>query len=534
MDKKAKIKKLLTKKVVVLDGAMGTQLQAEGMSPGACPEKYCFDNPDILFAIHADYVKSGADIIYTSTFGANPFKLSEYKITNTEEINFKLAKVALRAATGKILVAGDIGPCGRFIKPFGGLDFDSAVEGFKQQIRGLKKAGVDMLVIETMLDIQEARAALIAAKEESDLFTMVTMSFEKNGRTLNGTDPITALVTLESLGADAFGCNCSVGPKEMLEIIKQLKPYAAIPLIAKPNAGLPKNVNGKTVFSMQHDEFASFGPQFVKAGANLIGGCCGTTPEYISSLKKKVKAKSPKPKQSLRMSAVSSSRKTIFFDFKSPLFLIGERINPTGKKDLAKALLDNNMQFVRDMAKNQEHLGAKLLDVNVGLADLDQPASIIKVISSLSESTDLPLVIDSSDVNTISQALRFYPGRALLNSISLEKKKLKKLLPLAAKYGAMFIFLPISDKGIAKSLDERKKLIKEIILMASKAGIVKNSIIIDALSLAISSEPQASRLTLDTIEYCREKSLFTSIGLSQRFFRPASKKMVKCLLSSHG
>ena len=281
----SKIKSLLTKNIIILDGAFGTELQKKGLPGGVCPEKWCLDNPQIIQDLYASYQKAGAQIVYTCTFGANRFKLKQYGVKeNSYQINFELARLAKLAVGKKALVAGDIGPTGLFIEPFGPLAFEEAVDAFKDQVRGLIDGGCDLIVIETMIDIQEARAALLAVKEIKDIFTIVSMTYEKDGHTLGGTDPVTALITLQSLGADAVGCNCSTGPEKMVEFIAAMKPYATVPLVAKPNAGVPRLEGGKTIFEMDAKTFASFGRKLAKAGANMLGGCCGTTPAHIQKL----------------------------------------------------------------------------------------------------------------------------------------------------------------------------------------------------------------------------------------------------------
>jgi 5-methyltetrahydrofolate--homocysteine methyltransferase len=276
MKGKKEIIRLLRKRVLVLDGATGTELQKHGMPAGVCPETWCLEHPDMIQTVHRGYQQAGSDIVYTATFGANRLKLAEYGITDVRDVNLRLARLAKEAVAGRTLVAGDIGPTGRFVKPFGDLDFEEAVGIFREQVEGLIAGGVDLLVIETMMDIQEARAALIAARELTDLFTIVTMTFERNGRTLNGTDPVTALVTLQSLGADAVGCNCSTGPADMMQFITAMKPFSTVPLVAKPNAGIPELLEGKTVFPMDASTFGDFGKVFAASGVNLVGGCCGT------------------------------------------------------------------------------------------------------------------------------------------------------------------------------------------------------------------------------------------------------------------
>ena len=415
-------KNLLEKKVLILDGATGTELQDAGLPQGTCPELWVLENPDKLIAVQKNYFAAGSDTVYTCTFGGNRLKLKEFGLSDkAEEINRKLALVSRKAAGKDRLIIGDIGPTGVFVEPFGDLPFEEAVEIFREQASGLLKGGVDLFVIETMMDIQEARAALIAIKELCDLPVIVSMTFTAEGQTLTGTPPETALVTLQSLGASAFGCNCSVGPQAMLSLLMGIKPFATIPILAKPNAGLPKLIKGKTVFDMGADEFASFGPAFVKAGVNLIGGCCGTKPEYIKKLKAAVKGLGPEKPCNQSLSALSSSRRTVYLSGSQPLKIIGERINPTGKKLLQEELKVGKFKEVRRFAVEQKQKGADVLDVNAGMPGIDEKATLSRMVKLLSHVSDLPLCVDSSKPEAIEAALRIYPGRALINSISGEK-----------------------------------------------------------------------------------------------------------------
>lgn len=524
---KDKLPELLEKRIVILDGAMGTQLQKLGMPLGVCPEKWCIDNPDVLSRIHREYKEAGSDIIYTCTFGANRIKLAQYRISSVVEINKNLALIAREALGVDALIAGDIGPTGKFVKPFGSLDFEEAVDIFKEQIQGLLLGGVDLFVIETMMDIQEARAALIAVKEMTLHFTMVTMTFEKSGRTLNGNDPISALVTLQSLGADALGCNCSSGPRHMLKIISAMKPYATVPLIAKPNAGVPKLLSDKTVFVMSAKSFAKAAQALVTAGVTMIGGCCGTTPEHIRSLREAVRGKAPRSYLKTARPVVTSAQG--YFEIgktKGPA-IIGERINPTGKKIMQKELLEGKLTFIRQAAKEQEDLGAKLLDVNVGIPGIDEKKVIGEAISVLSVTTDLPLVIDSSNPEVVSVALRLYPGRALVNSISAEDDKYKKLFLLAKKYGALFILLPIAKKKLPETFKERKAIIKKMLSIAQRQGFSKSDIVIDCLVMSISTNPNSAIDTIKTIRWCtRVLGYNTIVGLSNISFGLPQRRLI--------
>jgi len=523
--RKTDIGKLLKKRIFILDGATGTELQKRGMPAGVCPETWCLEHPDTIKAVHADYYSSGADAVYTCTFGANRIKLAQYDVTHVADINRKLARIARDAAGSQGLVAGDIGPTGQFVRPFGQLPFEDAVAIFREQVRGLVDGGVDFFVIETMMDIQEARAALIAVRELTEAFTLVTMTYEAAGRTLNGTDPVSALVTLQSLGADAVGCNCSTGPEEMIDLIACMKPYSTVPLVAKPNAGMPELVNNETVFTMQPADFASFGPEFVAKGAALLGGCCGTTPAHIRALKEAVAGFTPGKPVRKALSAVSSARTTVAFDTEAPLFVIGERINPTGKKAFQEELRAGTMTLLRQMAREQEEKGAHLLDVNVGAPGVAEDAAMEAAVELLATATSLPLVIDSSSLSVMEKALRLYPGRALINSISGEKKKLERLLPLAAKYGAMCILLPLTDRGVPETAKERRKIIEAVYDAARSYGLRKDDFIIDGLVMAASANPNAPREALKTIEWVSTKfKCRTLLGLTNVSFGMPERK----------
>jgi len=515
-----KIKNLLNKQVVILDGATGTELQKKGLPAGVCPEIWCLENPKVIQEVHASYQKAGAQVVYTCTFGANRFKLRQYGVKkDVYAVNLELARLAGEACGKKALVAGDIGPTGLFVEPFGPLAFDEAVEAFKEQARGLIDGGCDLIVIETMIDIQETRAALIAVKELSDIFTVVSMTYENDGHTLGGTPPVAALITLQSLGADAVGCNCSAGPEKMLEFVSAMKPYATVPILAKPNAGMPRLEGLKTVFDMDAKTFAGFARKLAAAGANLLGGCCGTTPAHIAVLAKAVGGRKPVKPRRASLAALSSARSFLHLDEDQPLVVVGERINPTGKKALQQELLEGSLSIIRRMAQEQEAQGASLLDVNVGQPGIDEVQTIKKVIGLLSTSTRLPLVIDSSRVETIEAALRLYPGRMLINSISGEKEKLARLLPLAAKYGAMFILLPLTDGDIPHTAQKRRAVILSIYQKAQKFGLTKDDFVVDGLVMAVASDSAAAKETLATVAWCRKtfKSR-TILGLSNVSF----------------
>ena len=517
---KAQFKEMVSNKILILDGATGTLLQKRGMPSGICPEQWVIEQPEVIVDIQKEYVSAGSDVIYTCTFGGTRIKLDEFGLgDNTVEINRRLAQLSREAAGENALVAGDMAPTGRFIEPLGDLSFEECVNIYKEQVRGLLEGGVDLFVIETMMDIQEARAALLAVKESCDLPVCVTMTFDEGQRTLTGTDPITALITLQSLGADAVGCNCSTGPLQMVEIIRMLKPYARVPLLAKPNAGIPRLIDGKTVFDMQADEFGQFAGSFAEAGVNLIGGCCGTSPEYVRELRRSCKDLKPMSISSSLYSAVTSSRKTVFFGVDTPVTVVGERINPTGKKTLQAGLKEGSTQEIRRLAIEQTQKGADILDVNVGMHGIDEKSVMIAAIGVLGEVCDAPLSLDSSSPEVLEAALRIYPGRALINSISQEKAKLERLLPVAAKYGAMFVLLPLNDEGVPEKALQRREIVKHIFDKASEYGYQKNDIVVDGLVMTVSSNQEAAVETLDLIEWCsREFGCNTIVGLSNVSF----------------
>ncbi len=526
MDKKD-FNAIMQDKIVLLDGATGTELQKAGLPEKACPELWAAENRENLASVQKSYVDSGSQIIYTCTFGANRLKLAEFRFQGeVRKLNEELARISRGAAGGRALVAGNIGPTGRFVEPFGELAFEDAVKVFKEQAKGLLDGGADIIAIETMMDMQEARAALIAVKEICDIPVMVSMTFAEDGKTLTGSSPEAAAVTLQSLGASAVGCNCSVGPDAMLPIICEMKKVACVPLIAKPNAGLPKLVGGRTVFDMTPEKFASFAQLFAKAGCNLIGGCCGTTHEFISKLRGQLSKLKPRPPLRRSISAVSSHRKVVCFGGGGSMKVIGERINPTGKEKLKDELRAGKFREAKIMAVEQKEKGADLLDVNVGASGVDEKALLPGLVKILSGLVDLPLCIDSSDTEAVENALRIYPGRALINSISFEKNKIRKLLPAAAKYGAMFILLPVGDDEIPETAERRRKFVDRIAKAAEKLGYAKDDMIVDGLTMAVSSDQKAPAETLETIAWAASEGFNTVIGLSNVSYGLPSRKWI--------
>lgn len=510
----------LRNQVMILDGAFGTELQKRGMPPGVCPEQWALEHARLTVDLQKEYVRAGSKAIYTGTFGANRLKLAAYNLGDrTVAINEALAQLAREAAGSACLVAGDLSTTGEFIKPIGELPFETAVNIYKEQVRGLLSGGVDFFVIETIFDLQDARAALLAVRESCDLPVCVSMTFTEELLTLTGTDPVTALITLESLGADAVGCNCSTGPETMIKIITAMSRYAQRPLLAKPNAELPHLVDGKTEFNMGPEEFARQAKLLVEAGAGLIGGCCGTSPEYIRAIVKLLGQTAPVKRVVEPFTAVTSSRRSVFIGNGYPVVIVGERINPAGKKQLQAELLMGKTTLVRKFAQEQMEQGAAILDINAGMPGIDEAATMLKLVELLGTTAEAPLCIDSASPEVIEQALRIYPGRALVNSISGETEKLERLLPVVTKYGAVVIALPIGDKGIPKTAAEREQIVVRIYERFSQFGYTKHDLVVDGLVMTISADPSAARECLSLIHWCStDFGCNTIIGLSNISF----------------
>lgn len=505
---------------VILDGATGTNLQDAGMPVGVCPEQWILEHEDVMIRLQKDYVEAGTNILYAPTFTANRIKLEEYGLEeHLEEMNERLVGISREAAGDRALVAGDLTMTGQQLFPMGDLMFEELVDIYKEQVRAILKAGVDLFVVETMMSLQESRAAVLAIRETCDLPVMVSLTFNEDGRTLYGTDPATAVVVMQSLGADAVGLNCSTGPEEMLAPVKEMVAYANIPVLAKPNAGLPELVDGVTVYNTTPEEFAAVGKKLVEEGAAIVGGCCGTTPAHIKALSDAVREIPVREISDKRRRILTSERKSVEIDLDGPFLVVGERINPTGKKKLQAELKEGSLDLVRSMARAQEENGASILDVNMGMNGIDEKQMMLDVIYEVSTTVDCPLCIDSSHVDIIEAALRIYPGRALINSISLEKEKFEKLLPIARKYGAMFILLPLSDEGLPKSLEEKREIVNIILDRALELGFAREDIVVDGLVATVGANPLAALECYDTISYCKnELGLATICGLSNISF----------------
>ena len=520
---------------IYLDGATGSNLVKAGMPSGVCPESWILENRDVLVDLQRQYVQAGTDILYAPTFTANRVKLAEYGIADRQSSMIRelvaLSKEAASTAEDRrVLVAGDLTMTGEQLKPMGNMELEELIDIYKEQIRELEAAGADLLVVETMMSLGEARAALIAAKEVCGLPVMVTMTFEPDGRTLYGTDAKSAAIVLESLGACAVGVNCSTGPAAMRKIIEDMAGVTKnIPITAKPNAGLPfLDEEGHTCYNMTASEFVEEMKQLTAAGATILGGCCGTTPEFIRGLRdtfgKKVDVSVERRKEGIRY--LTSERQTVSFGLDDGFIIVGERINPTGKKLLQAQLREGCMDKVLQFAEEQESGGARILDVNMGMSGIDEKAMMLRAIEEVSGVTNLPLSLDSSHVDVLEAALRHYPGRALVNSVSMEKEKLEKLLPIVKKYGAMFILLPLSDKGLPENPEEKNGIIEAVLQRAIDLGMTKEDVVVDGLVATVGANKQAALETLDTIRYCKRNGLATICGLSNISFGMPERSFV--------
>ena len=515
------IKHLLTQQTVILDGATGSNLQEAGMKMGVCPEQWILENPEAILKLQREYVAAGTNILYAPTFTANRIKLAEYGLEgNLREINHKLVALSREAAQGapNVYVAGDISMTGQQLYPIGDMQFEELTEIYKEQVQALEEAGVDLYIVETMMSLQECRAAVLAIKELSKKPIMVSLTYEDTGRTLFGTDPKTAVIVLQSLGVDVVGINCSTGPDKMVEQVKAMYEVSNIPILVKPNAGLPKLVDGKTVYDMKPQEFAEAVRALARSGARVFGGCCGTTPAHIKAMTDALKEITLLPVHTARRRFLASERSHTEILLDGPFTIVGERINPTGKKKLQAELREGRLDLVSEMAVQQEKNDAAILDINMGMNGINEKEMMLNTIYEVTSIVDLPLCIDSSHVDIIESALRIYPGRALINSVSLEKEKFESLIPIAAKYGAMFILLPLSDAGLPENKEEKHKIIEIIVKAAEDAGMSKEDIVVDGLVATVGANPNAAVECLETIAYCKENNLATICGLSNISF----------------
>lgn len=513
-----KILEQLKENILVLDGGMGTELQKKGFVKGS-PDELNIKDPELVKSVHKSYADAGANIIITNTFGANRIKLKQYKLQDkVKEINEAAVK-NVRESCPNCLVAGDIAPLGAYLEPLGTLTFDEAYDVYSEQVKALKDA--NLLIIETIADIKILKAALIAAKQNSSLPVIVSMTFDKD-RTVTGTDIETYVEIADSLGADIIGTNCTAGPKEHLEIIKEIAKHTNKPIISQPNAGLPKLVDGKTVFPVGPSEFASFVPKFISAGVNLIGGCCGTTPEHIKELAESLKNKKPKsrkvePKTKLcsRISTVTigeKARQTTLIPRPHTL-IVGERINPTNKADFSEEIKAGKTNYIRKQALAQVKEGASFLDINIGLPGTDEVSNLKKAVDAVQNIVDAPIVIDTSNPEALEAALKQCAGKPLINSVNASDKSLNEVLPLAKKYGACILALTL-EKQLPKSIEERVTIAKKIIEKSLEIGIRKQDIIVDCVVTTIATHPENEGIILDSVKAIKELGFKTILGIS--------------------
>lgn len=520
---------------VFLDGATGSNLQEHGMQAGDCPETWILEHPDVFVELQKGYIQAGSDVLYAPTFTCNRIKLAEYGLEDRlEEMTAKLVGLSRRAVeesgtTRQIYIAGDMTMTGEQLYPMGTLSFEELVDVYKEQVRALVAAGIDLFAVETMMSLQECRGAVLAIKETcgDELPVMVTLTFQEDGRTLYGTSPETAAIVLESMGVDAVGVNCSAGPDKMVDLIQRMERMVGIPLVVKPNAGLPKLVDGRTAYDMGAEEFSETMLPLVKKGATILGGCCGTTPEHIKRLRERLAGEVPVFPEKKKVRALTNERNYVEIDLEGTFSIVGERINPTGKKELQAQLREGELELVVSMAEEQVEKGAKILDVNMGMNGIDEKEMMLQAIYELTLAVDVPLSIDSSYVDVVEQALRIYPGRALINSISLEPEKFEKLIPAAKKYGAMFILLPLSDQGLPENIGEKKEIIHKILDEAKRHGLSERDIVVDGLVGTIGANKRAALEVLETIRYCREElGTATICGLSNISFGLPERQFV--------
>lgn len=508
----------LGKRIIFFEGGMGSILQQNGLAPGELPEVWNVEKPEFILNVHREYLKAGCDIVKTNTFGANSIKMEDSGYTAKELIE-KAVSIAKQAVNenGHGLVAMDIGPTGKLLRPLGDLEFDGAYEAFKEMAMVGEQAGADIALIETMSDTHEVKAAVLAVKENTKLPVFVTMTFDENAKLLTGGDIPAAVALLEGLGVDGIGFNCGLGPTQMKAFMKELTACCSTPIIVNPNAGLPKNVNGQTVYDVNPEEFAKEMLDIVMEGAWIIGGCCGTTPAHLAETIKVCKGIMPVPIEKKNLTVISSYTHTVQFGPRP--IIIGERINPTGKSRFKQALRDHDMDYILKEGIAQQENGAHILDVNVGLPDIDEKAMMLDVVKELQSVVSLPLQIDTVDAGAMEAAMRIYNGKPMLNSVSGKRESMDAVFPLMQKYGGVVVGLTLDEGGIPQTADGRVAIAGKIIDEAAKYGIDKKDIVIDVLTMTISSEKDGAKVTLEALRKVREiYGVATVLGVSNISF----------------
>ncbi len=512
----------LGKELLFFDGGMGTLLQAEGLKPGELPETWNVTHTDTVIGIHRRYIEAGSDIVLANTFGANRIKFHDDSCSLKEIVTAAVSHVkeaATQAETGGrvIYTALDVGPTGKLLKPMGDLDFEDAYEAFKEVVKYGEEAGADLIHIETMSDTYEMKAAVLAAKENTSLPVFVTAVFDERCKLLTGADVPAVTALLEGLRVDALGINCGLGPAQMLPVLEQLLTYSSLPVIVKPNAGLPRQVGSDTVYDVEPELFAEVMQKIVKKGAAVIGGCCGTTPDHIRAMTARCRDMVPEAVEQKSWTMVSSYGQAVFLGEGSKI--IGERINPTGKKRFKQALKEHDLDYILREGITQQDKGAHILDVNVGLPDIDETAMMREVVTELQSVTNLPLQIDTVDAEAMEAALRVYNGKAMVNSVSGKQESMDAVFPLIQKYGGVVIGLTLDETGIPDTADGRVAVAQHIIEEAGKYGIQKKDIVIDVLAMTISSDPEGAKVTLEALKRVREElGVNTVLGVSNISF----------------
>ena len=511
------------KRLLFFDGGMGSLLQKRGLQAGELPETWNILKPDVLTEIHKEYAEAGADIILANTFGANRFKYADNleEIVNAAVVN---AREGIRLSGRQAYVALDVGPTGKLLKPMGTLDFEEAVDVFADVVKAGVKAGVDLILIETMNDSYELKAAMLAAKENSDLPVFATVVFDEKHKMLTGASPMAIVAMLEGLHADAIGMNCGLGPKELLPIFQEMAQYASCPLIINPNAGLPRNDHGKTVYDVGPEEFAEGMVPFIEAGAWFAGGCCGTTPEHIKALVDRCKDMEIKPLTEKDYTIVTSYSQAVSIGNKP--VIIGERINPTGKKKFKQALRDKDMEYILEEGVKQADSGADILDVNVGLPEIDEVEMMKKTVYELQSILPLPLQIDTTDPAAMEAALRMYNGKAMVNSVNGKQEVMEKIFPLVQKYGGVVVGLALDEDGIPSTAEGRLAIAEKIYNTAAKYGISRKDIVIDALTMTMSTDDNSANVTLETVRRIKEQGGRTVLGVSNISFGLPQREVI--------
>lgn len=517
-----KILEYMKDHLLYLDGGMGTLLQAAGLMPGEYPELWNLSHPEVIQKIQQSYFEAGSNVVASNTFGANSLKFSHdelAEIVAAAVANANAARAAAQnaGATQPKYIALDIGPCGKLLKPYGDLAFEAAVSLFAEIVRLGVENGVDLILIETMSDSYETKAALLAAKENCDLPVFVSNAYGEDGKLMTGASPAAMVAMLEAMGADAVGANCSLEPKQLGGIVNELLENASIPVLLKPNAGLPQEVDGKAVYATSAAEFACDMTAYIRKGIRIAGGCCGTSPDYISELVRGSCGIAPVPLSQKSISCVSSYTHAVKFDAQP--ILIGERINPTGKKRFKQALKEHDIAYILQEGIKQQECGVHILDVNVGLPEIDEPSVLKEAVEELQAVIDLPLQLDTSDALAMENALRTYNGKAMINSVSGKEESMSTIFPLVKKYGGLVVALTLDDKGIPKTAEERLAIAERIIARAAEYGIDKKDIIFDTLAMTVSAEPSAAVETLKAVKMIKTRlGCHTSLGVSNVSF----------------